>query len=63
MTLTADGPDTSTTPSSGSPQIETFDPRTGQLIGTVADMGADEVAAAVARARVAFAGLGRARVR
>src|SRR4051794_23343021 len=51
MTLTADGPATST---SDGPRIETFDPRTGELIGSVPDMGPDEVEAAVARARPAF---------
>ena len=54
MTITADGPDTSSSDTSERPPIETFDPRSGELIGTVPDMGADEVDAAVARARVAF---------
>ncbi|MGZ4693460.1 MAG: aldehyde dehydrogenase family protein, partial [Acidimicrobiales bacterium] len=52
MTLTADG-SPSTRPGDR-PVIETFDPRTGDLIGSVPDMGVDEVADAVARARVAF---------
>ena len=50
MTLTADGP----TKTSDPRVIETFDPRTGELIGTVPDMGPEDVAVAVARARVAF---------
>jgi acyl-CoA reductase-like NAD-dependent aldehyde dehydrogenase len=37
------------------PQIETFDPRSGISLGLVPDMDATEVSAAVASARVAFA--------
>ena len=55
MTITADGPDTSSSETSERPPIETFDPRSGELIGTVPDMGDDEVAAAVARAAVELA--------
>jgi len=35
--------------------IETYDPRTNELIGTVPDMGPEEVATAIDRARGAFA--------
>src|SRR4051794_33205656 len=56
MTLTADG-SASTEPEHAA-RIESFDPRTGELIGSVTDMDADEVRAAVARARVAFAAWG-----
>jgi acyl-CoA reductase-like NAD-dependent aldehyde dehydrogenase len=51
MTLTSDRAVPASAPR---PLIETFDPRTGELIGSVPDLGADEVAAAVARARAAF---------
>ena len=51
MTITSNGRRDAT---SGEPVIETFDPRTGASLGTVPDMGVDEVAAAVARARTAF---------
>jgi len=43
-----------TTTLTGAPTIESFDPRTGRSLGRVPDHGPEEVAAAVARARVAF---------
>ena len=59
MTLTADGPDTSTLRELREPADRDVRPRTGEVIATVPDKGAAEVAAAVAGARDAFEAWGR----
>jgi acyl-CoA reductase-like NAD-dependent aldehyde dehydrogenase len=54
MALTSDPATGADRPSGTADVIETHDPRTGHLLAVVPDQGADEVRAAVARARSAF---------
>ena len=54
MTVTSNRPTESDPAGPAAPPIESIDPRSGASLGRVPDMDATEVAAAVARARVAF---------